>query len=89
MNTRAQHGDEALGLIAIRRPTRAEARRGAQIVFVRRCRGVRETILAAVCLESWEQWNASYAALCDNSVLIERWRRGEIPGFPPRRDGGA
>jgi hypothetical protein len=79
-------GDEAAGLIAIRRPTGAEARRGAEIVFVRRHRGVRETILASTCYESWQQWNAPRAALADNVELIERWRRGELPGFPPPRD---
>jgi hypothetical protein len=89
MITRQHGGDEASGLLAIRRPTRAEVRRGAEIVFVRRCRGVRETILAATCYDSWQQCNASRLALGDNSALIERWRRGGIPGFPPRGESGA
>jgi hypothetical protein len=84
---RITHGDEGSSLIAIRRPTRAETRAGAEIAFVRRYRGRRETILAAVCYESWQQWNAPRDCLTQNVNLVERWRGGALPGFLPRENG--
>jgi hypothetical protein len=86
--SRVRHGDERPSrLIAIRGPTRAEARAGAEIVFVREVRrSERETVLAAVCYESWQQWNAPHSVLCDNIEIIQLWRDGSIPGFSPSED---
>ena len=65
-------------LIAIRKPNRAEKKRGAEVVFVRKD-GQREyTILAATCYESWEQWGAPTEILGDNVDTVERWRHRGI-----------
>lgn len=76
-------GDEPMPLIAIRRPTNAEIRTGAEIVFIRCYRGDRITIFAATEEGSWRQWGAAQVALAANALLVEHWRRGRIPGFAP------
>jgi hypothetical protein len=69
-------------LEAVRKPTSAEARRGAEVVFERVDRdGHEHTILACKCYESWEQWGAIREVLCDNIDAVERWRREGLRGF--------
>ena len=70
-------------LVAVRLPTRREARGGAEIVFERRHDGRSEVIYAARCYEGWQQWGASRDALTANVEIVERWRCGHIPGFMP------
>jgi hypothetical protein len=86
VSARRIDGDGASRLIAVRRPSRTERRNGAEIVFVRRLKGRNETICAAVCYESWQQWGAPQTVLADNVVLVERWRRGDLAGFSPTPD---
>jgi hypothetical protein len=73
------------GLIAIRRPTRREARNGAEIIFERLHEGRKEIIHAATCYESWQQWNAPRTVLSANVDVVEAWRHGRIAGMSPRR----
>lgn len=61
-------------LIAIRQPTPAEKKRGAEIVFERKDGRTVHTILACKCYESWEQWGATRDVLSDNVGAVERWR---------------
>lgn len=69
-------------LDAIRKPTAAEKKRGADVVFERSDRDGREhTILACRCYESWEQWGVASEILSDNVDSVERWRHGGIKEF--------
>jgi hypothetical protein len=86
MSTLAQRRT-ANQLLAIRLPSRREARDGAEIVFHRVHEGCKETIYAAVCYEGWQQWGAVRNALSANVEIVEQWRRGEISGFIPTEDG--
>ena len=62
-------------LIEQRKPTPAEAKKGAEVVFVRQdSQGRTVTIYACRCHESWEQWGAHTDALCDNVPNVEAWR---------------
>lgn len=67
-------------LITIRKPTRSEKKRGAEIVFVREDRlGYKYTILACKCYESWEQWGqVAREVLSDNVPTVESWRNGQL-----------
>ena len=63
-------------LDTIRRPTPAERKRGAEVVFERSGRGRRYVILACKCYESWEQFGGVPSEiLLDNVPAVERWRR--------------
>mgnify|MGYP001608598557 CR=1 FL=1 len=68
-------------LIVIRRPTPAECKRGAEVVFERKEGRQTHIILACRCYESWEQWGAGTEALADNVNAVERWRRGGLRSF--------
>lgn len=71
-------------LAAIRRPTPAEVKRGADVVFERedmQYPGHTHAILACRCYESWEQWGAASEILSDNVDAVERWRRGGMAAF--------
>jgi hypothetical protein len=64
-------------LDGIRKPTAAEAKRGADVVFERSDAEGREyTILGCSCYESWEQWGQPAEVLSDNCDAIENWRHG-------------
>ena len=65
-------------LSAIRKPTAAERKRGAAVVFERSNAHSVYTILACKCYEGWEQWGASPDVLGDNVPAVERWRRRGI-----------
>lgn len=73
-------------LVAVRKPTADEERRGAEIVFERLeerdSRKATHVILACTVYESWEQWGAIRDVLCDNVPAVEAWRHGRrIPGL--------
>lgn len=69
-------------LVAVRKPTAAEAKRGAEVAFDREDDDGREiTILACKCYESWEQWGAPTEILSDNVDAVERWRHGGLESF--------
>lgn len=64
-------------LDAVRKPTPAEKKRGAEVAFDRSDDdGHDYTILACRCYESWEQWGAATEILCDNVDAVENWRHG-------------
>ena len=67
-------------LQAIRRPTRAEQKRGAEIVFERKEGRRLHAVLACKCYESWEQWGAPREVLSDNVDAVERWRHKGLEG---------
>jgi hypothetical protein len=58
----------------VRDPTRAERKRGAEVVFERSEGKQQYTVLGAKCYEGWEQWGAHSEVLSDNVPTIERWR---------------
>ena len=69
-------------LVAVRKPTASEKKRGADVVFEREdSEGREHTILACRCYESWEQWGAITEVLSDNIDAVERWRRGGLDSF--------
>lgn len=68
-------------LVSIRKPTTAERKRGAEVVFERKEGRHTHTILACKCYESWEQWGAVPAVLSDNVSAVERWRRKGFAAF--------
>ena len=58
-----------------RKPTQSEAKRGAEIVFIREDEQGNEIyILASKCYESWEQWGSTVEVLSDNVFQVEKWR---------------
>ena len=62
-------------LVATRKPTPDEVKRGAEIVFEREDEdGKQYTILASRCYESWEQWGEIAEVLGDNVPDVEEWR---------------
>jgi glutamate racemase len=62
-------------LIEIRKPSKEEKEKSAEIVFVRLDRqGNEHTILGCTCYESWEQWGVTSDILGDNVEDIEQWR---------------
>ena len=71
----------ATKLVSVREPNRAERKRGAEIVFVRRDGRYKFVILAAKCYESWEQWGAPREVLGDNVPTVERWRQHGMECF--------
>ena len=69
-------------LQAVRTPTSAESKRGADVVFERTdVDGRAHVILACRCHESWEQWGAIHDVLCDNVDAVERWRKHGLSAF--------
>ena len=69
-------------LQSVRKPTAAEAKRGAEVAFDRQDSDGREyTVLACKCYESWEQWGAATEVLADNCDAVERWRHGGLNAF--------
>jgi hypothetical protein len=69
-------------LVSIRKPTAAEAKRGADVVFEREdAEGRTATILACRCQESWEQWGANTEVLADNVSAVEHWRHNSLDAF--------
>jgi len=63
-------------LDVIRKPTPAESKRGADVVFERSdSDGRKHTILACECYESWEQWGVPSEILSDNVGDVGAWRR--------------
>ena len=66
-------------LVCTRKPSVAESKRGAEVVFERKDSSGREhVILACKCYESWEQWGAVREVLSDNVGAVERWRLGGL-----------
>lgn len=69
-------------LDSVRKPTSAESKRGADVVFERSdASGRAHVILACRCYEGWEQWGAPAEVLADNCDAVECWRRGGIAAF--------
>ena len=69
-------------LVSIRKPTKAEEKRGADVVFEREDSDGREyTILGCKCYESWEQWGQPAEILSDNCDAIENWRHCGMASF--------
>lgn len=69
-------------LTAVRKPTPAERKRGAEIVFERSGGGHKFTILACKCYESWEQFGGVPSeVLSDNVPVVENWRRHSLKHF--------
>lgn len=68
----------------VRKPTPAEAKRGADVVFERSGGHV---ILACRCYEAWEQWGAPQDVLCDNVDAVEQWRRNGLAAFDESLQG--
>ena len=70
---------KASELLGTRKPTKKEAKAGAEIVFIREDKhgSISDTveIMGATCHESWEQWGAPTDYLSDNVDDIEAWRR--------------
>jgi len=62
-------------LIGIRKPTNAEKKNGAEVVFTRQTSDREFTIYACKSYESWEQWGAPIEVLGDNVDDVEKWRR--------------
>ena len=71
-----------------RKPTNAEERKGAQVVFERKRNGVRYTIFAAVYHESWRQWGAPAPVLTDNIADVEAWIDRVRDAIPRTQQGG-
>lgn len=69
-------------LTAVRLPNRDEKKRGAEIIFERtdKTTGIKYTILACRCYESWEQWGTTRDVLSDNCDAVERWRQEGFDG---------
>lgn len=61
-----------------RKPTAAEAKKGAEIVFIREDeQGNKIEIMGSKCYESWEQWGAIPEVLSQNVGTIEKWRNNK------------
>lgn len=61
--------------LGLRKPTAAEKKKGAEVVFLREKQNGQEIkIFASKCYESWEQWGSESEILSENVPQVEKWR---------------